>query len=248
MTDALPTAFGFLLVVLRCAGLFITAPVLGLRPVPARLRLSAAFAVAVAAFMGAGAPAYAAWDQAHVMIIAALSEALVGLSAGLIAMFSIEAAAGAGHLMGVSMGLGMGSLIDPINGHESSAISQLLSFLALGCAVGMGIHREAVAWVCRSIIDMPPGVPADVSDLALRVVTQAAGALALAVRLAFPVLAAVTIGHLSLGLLGRVAPQMGLSNVGFALALLAGMGALYFVAPAAAAVAAQAARSALVVH
>lgn len=248
MTTALPTAFGFLLVVFRCGGLFMTAPVLGMKGVPARIRLGAAFAVSVAAFMGAGAPAYAAWDQGHVMIIAALSEALVGLSAGLIATLSIEAATGAGHLMGISMGLGMGSLIDPINGQESSASSQLMTFLALGFAVALGIHREAVAWLCRSIIELPPGVPADLNDLALRVITQATGALALAVRLAFPVLSAVTIGHMSLGLLGRVAPQMGLSNVGFAVALVAGMGAMYFVAPAAASVAAEAAHSALVVH
>jgi flagellar biosynthetic protein FliR len=150
--------------------------------------------------------------------------------------------------MGISMGLGMGSLIDPINGQESSASSQLMTFLALGFAVALGIHREAVAWLCRSIIELPPGVPADLNDLALRVITQATGALALAVRLAFPVLSAVTIGHMSLGLLGRVAPQMGLSNVGFAVALVAGMGAMYFVAPAAASVAAEAAHSALVVH
>jgi len=82
-------------------------------------------------------------------------------------------------------------------------VSQLLSLLALGFAVAGGIHREAVAWLCRSVVDMPPGSPISITDLASRVVGQAAGSISLAIHLAFPVLAAVTIGHLSLGLLNR---------------------------------------------
>jgi flagellar biosynthetic protein FliR len=98
------------------------------------------------------------------------------------------------------------------------------------------------------VIEMPPGSPISVSELAARVVGQAVGAIALAIRLAFPVLAAVTIGHLSLGLLNRSTPQLGLSNIGFTVALLAGVGALYLAAPSAALMAAQTAHSALAGH
>jgi len=68
--------------------------------------------------------------------------------------------------------------------------------------------------------------------------------MALSVRLAFPVLAAVTLGHLGLGLINRAAPQFNLSNIGFTVALVAGCGAFYLVAPAAAALVAQEARTA----
>jgi flagellar biosynthetic protein FliR len=70
----------------------------------------------------------------------------------------------------------------------------------------------------------------------------------LAIHLAFPVLAAVTMGHLSLGLLNRTTPQLGLANIGFSVALLAGVGALYLAAPPAAMMAAEAARSVLAGH
>jgi flagellar biosynthetic protein FliR len=146
------------------------------------------------------------------------------------------------------MGLSVAATYDPVHGSESPAVSQVLSLLALGFAVAGGIHREAVAWLCRSVIEMPPGSPISVSELAARVVGQAVGAIALAIRLAFPVLAAVTIGHLSLGLLNRSTPQLGLSNIGFTVALLAGVGALYLAAPSAALMAAQTAHSALAGH
>jgi flagellar biosynthetic protein FliR len=241
----LPVAAAFILVVIRCASLFSVVPLFGMPAIPARVRMAAAVSVSVAAFLGAGAPSFAAWDHADRFIMAALTETLLGLTAGLAARLVLDAAAAAGSAIGVSMGLSVAATYDPIHGAESTAVSQVLSLLALGFAVAGGIHREAVAWLCRSLVDMPPGSPVAFSDLAARVVGQAVGAIALAIRLAFPVLTAVTIGHLSLGLLNRTTPQLGLSNIGFSVALLAGAGALYLAAPPAALLAAEAARSAL---
>jgi flagellar biosynthetic protein FliR len=241
-------AAAFILVVLRCAGLFSVVPLFGLPAIPARVRMAAAVSVSVVAFLGAGAPSFAAWDHADRFIIAALSEALVGLCAGMAARLVLDATTAAGSAIGMSMGLSMGATYDPVHGSESPAVSQVLSLLALALAVAGGIHREAVAWLCRSVVEMPPGSPVSVSELAARVVGQAVGAVVLAIHLAFPVLAAVTIGHLSLGLLNRTTPQLGLSNIGFSVALLAGVGALYLAAPPAALLAAEAARSALAGH
>jgi flagellar biosynthetic protein FliR len=244
----LPIAAAFILVVIRCAGLFAVVPLFGLPAIPARVRMAAAVAVSVAAFLGAGAPPFAAWDHADLFIMAAAAEALLGLTAGLCARLVLDAAAAAGSAIGISMGLSVAATYDPVHGSESPAVSQVLSLLALGFAVAGGIHREAVAWLCRSVVDMPPGSPVSVTELATRVVGQAAGSISLAIRLAFPVLAAVTIGHLSLGLLNRTTPQLGLANIGFSVALLAGVGALYLAAPPAAMMAAEAARSALAGH
>jgi flagellar biosynthetic protein FliR len=244
----LPLAAAFILVVIRCAGLFAVVPLFGLPAIPARVRMAAAVVVSVAAFLGAGAPLFAAWDHADRFIIAALSEALLGLCAGLSARMVLDAATAAGSAIGISMGLSVAATYDPVHGSESPAVSQVLALLALGFAVAGGIHREAVAWLCRSVIEMPPGLPISASELAARVVGQAVGAIALAIRLAFPVLAAVTIGHLSLGLLNRTTPQLGLSNIGFSVALLAGVGALYLAAPSAALMAAEATHSALAGH
>ena len=248
MFTLLAVAAAFLLVVIRCAGLFSVVPLFGLPAIPTRVRMAAAVAVSVAAFLGAGAPSFAAWDHADRFIVAALSEALLGLCAGLAARLVLDATTAAGSAIGISMGLSVAATYDPVHGSESPAVSQVLSLLALGFAVAGGIHREAVAWLCRSVIEMPPGSPISVSELAARVVGQAVGAIALAIRLAFPVLAAVTIGHLSLGLLNRSTPQLGLSNIGFTVALLAGVGALYLAAPSAVLMAAQTAHSALAGH
>jgi flagellar biosynthetic protein FliR len=238
-----PTAVGCLLVLFRCTSLMMTAPLFGTQAVPHRVRLSLSLAVTVAVFMGAGMPRFAAWEHMSPLLGAVVSETLIGLATGLAARFAIEAASAAGHAAGLSMGLGFSQVIDPVHGQESTALSQLLMFIALGAAVAAGIHRDAIAWLCRSLMDTPPGSAVDIPTLSGIVIAEAARSIALSVRLAFPVMAAILFGYVAAGMLGRTAPQMNLNNVGFAIALLAGGAALYYVSPLFAEVVARQARS-----
>lgn len=239
-----PTLFGFILVLMRAAALCMTALLFGVRPVPSRVRLSLAVLLGLAAFLGAGAPRFAAWQSLDALALAAVGETVRGLAAGLAARMCLDAVAAAGHAISLSMGLGFGAVIDPLHGAESNAVSEILSFTALGVAVAIGVPREAVAWLCRSVVSAPPGVAVDIPAWSALVVSDAAQACALAVRIAYPVLIAVTSGHIAFGLLNRVTPQMGLANIGFAVAIVAGGGALYLVAPTLAEMVATAARGA----
>ena len=232
-------AYGFILVLMRCAGLCMTAPVLGARVVPARVRLGVAFALSFVVFMGAGAPPAPVPSHFLRLMGAAMTETLTGLLAGLFAQWCLDAAMAAGQAAGLAMGLGYGAMLDPINGAESTAVSQLLSLTALAIAVSLGVHREAVLWLAESVRNMPPGSSVDLLAFAQSTVAHAVGAFALAVRLAFPVVAAATVGHLLMGVVSRAAPQLNVNTIGFSVTLLAGGGALYLVAPTIARVAAQ---------
>jgi flagellar biosynthetic protein FliR len=228
-----PTLFGFLLVLFRCTALCSVAPLFGMRSVPRRARMSIAFVVAFAAFAGSGFPVFAPLGQGATgaMVSAAIVETVIGLVAGLAASFAIDAANAAGQLASVSMGLSYGSVIDPLHGADSTAISELMSMFSVAALVMSGMHREAIAWLCRSLVEIPPGSAVDLTALAGAVVTQAIGASALAVRMAFPILVAVTFGHVSLGVVSRTAPQLNVASLGFSVTILAGGGALYLLAP-----------------
>ena len=226
-----PTAIGFLLVLFRCTSLMMTAPLYGTQTVPHRVRMSAAVVVTLAVFQGAGMPRFAAWEHMMPLLGAVVTETLIGLATGLAARFAIEAAGAAGHAAALSMGLGFSAVLDPVHGQESTALSQILVFVSMGAAIAAGIHRDAIAWLCRSIMETPPGSALDMPSLAGIVIAESARSTALAIRLAFPVMAAILFGYVAAGMLGRTAPQMNLNNVGFAIALLAGGAALYYVSP-----------------
>jgi flagellar biosynthesis protein FliR len=240
----MPLAVGFFLVLVRCTSLFMVAPIFSARTVPALVRMGFSVPIAVAVFIGAGSPGFAGFDKIPQLIPAVIMELVFGLGAGFAARVAIEAALGAGSAISMAMGVSFGSVIDPLHGSESTAIGDLLSFITMAVALTTGLHRDAVAWLCRSVRETPPGSDFSVATIATRVIADGTASIALSVRLAFPVLAAVTLGHLGLGLLNRAAPQLNVSNIGFTVALLAGGAAFYLVAPGAAVLAAQAARTA----
>ncbi len=244
MHAPLGTGYGFALLLLRTTALFASAPILSARVVPVRIRLSVAVAVTVAVFAGAGAPAVSPPPGLGGLAAAAASETAIGLFAGLASRWFVEAALAAGHVAGLGAGLGFSALVDPFTGAEGTAVSQTLFVLAQASAVALGVHREAIAWLARATTAFPLGGTPDLAALAARTAGLGVVGIGLSVRLAFPVMAAVILGHATMGLMGRVAPQLSLGAIGFSAAILAGGWALYLAAPAAAELAARAALAA----
>jgi flagellar biosynthetic protein FliR len=241
MDLALPLAFGFLLVLLRTGALIIAAPVLSSKSIPVRVKLGLALFLALVAFTGAGMPRVELPAAFGTVAGLALSETALGLVAGLAARMLLDAAQFGGQAASMAMGLGFGQLINPNSGSESTTIGELFGMLALAAALTLGVHREAIGWLARSVQEVPPGAMVDVRSLASALVTQILFALTLAVRVAYPLFAAAVLGYGVLGMLGKAAPQLSLSNLGFAASIIAGGGALYLVAPQGAQFCAQAA-------
>ncbi len=225
------TVWGFTLLLFRTTGLLLVAPLLGVRTVPAQVRLALGLVVAFAVYAGAGAPPVPLPPTLLGLAAPAATETLTGVLGGLAARWALDAALAAGSLAGLSAGLGFSALIDPTSGAQANGLSEILSAGAQAAALALGIHREAIAWLARSAVAWPPGGAVDLRGLAARVVGQGIVAIALSIRLAFPVLAAVLLGHATMGVMNRMAPQLNLGNVGFSIAILAGGLGLYLSAP-----------------
>jgi flagellar biosynthetic protein FliR len=234
MTLLADQGWGFLLVLLRTAGLLITVPILGARLIPAQVRLALAVALAFAAYTGAGSPAAPLPAGLPGLFLAAASQTALGLLAGLSARFVLDAALAAGQLVGISVGVGFAALVDPSSGAESNAPGELLLTLTQLVAIALGFHREAIIWLARSVHRWPPGAALPLDQLAGHVIGQVLLGVTLAIRVSMPILAAVVAAYAITGILSRTAPQLSLANLGFSIAILAGGGALYLVFPHAA--------------
>ncbi|MEW5738148.1 MAG: flagellar biosynthetic protein FliR [Myxococcota bacterium] len=232
--------YGFALVLFRTAGLVTGAPLFGMKNAPLQVRVALSFTLALVAFLASGAGAAPLPPHLGALAVDVLLETGLGLLAGQAVRFAFEGAATAGQLAAQTMGLGFGATLDPLNGAESTTLGQLFRVLALGLALSLGLHRELVTWLATSVQQVPPGSVDGLDVLAKSAVLQAAQAVALGVRLGFPFLAAITLGHLSLGVLGRAAQQLHFSNVGFSVSILFGGGALWLLAPQALALCAEA--------
>ncbi len=237
----IPLVLGFFLVLTRISALIGTAPILSSRSIPMRIKATLSLVLSLVAFSAAGLPRIDVPSNFGALIGLVLSELAVGLAAGLSSRLVLDAAQFGGQTAGASMGIGFGQTLNPNSGADSTTMGELYGALALGVALSLGVHTEAIAWIVRSLKEVPPGGTIDVISLSSAMIRQVIFAVTLAIRVAYPLFAASLFGYAILGLLGKASPQLSISNLGFGVSILCGGGALYLVAPEGARLCAQAA-------
>ena len=225
-----PWMLGFWLIFLRCGGLFFGSPVIGAQTIPSPLRLTIALPVAFAAYAGAGFPPDTSSSLLEFAMRAAL-EVLLGIGTGMSVRLVLAAAQGAGFLAGLAMGIGFAQVLDPNEGGENSPTAQITSTLSMVMFVALGGLQALIIWLGRSVVAIPPGGEFDAQQISWTVVAAALHSISLAVKLAYPVLAAVLIGQVGLAIVGRTAPQLNISSVGFSVTIVAGAAVAAAVTP-----------------
>ena len=223
MTDAIvTTSMGatLLLVLARLAGLFVFAPALSHPAVPVKVRALAAvvFALAVAPNVAAtGVP-----ESAAAMAAAVACEAMLGLVIALAA-----AAVFAGVELGAAhvahqMGLSLGNIYEP-DAQADQTLPGFFHLLALVVFLGLGGHRVVISALLGTFGSIPPaGFAADARFLHSVTALLGAGFL-LALRLAAPVLAAVLLATVAMGLLQKTMPGINTFSVGLSVRSLVGL-------------------------
>ncbi len=155
--------------------------------------------------------------------------------AGLIMGFAIRliftAIEMAGDLAGMQMGLGFASFYDPVNASFTPVIAQFLGIIAALVFLAADGHLFMLAALSDSFRDFPigTGVP---SANAFRTITEWGGSMfSHALQFSLPIIGALLIANLALGILTRSAPQLNIFAVGFPITLAVGFFALMLTLP-----------------
>lgn len=181
-----------------------TAVAAGAMPVASRagmrLRVALAIALAVAALPAArGAPVAPAELPPWPFLLA--GEALVGLALGAAAASVLAAAGWAGAMLGSVAGLSWADDFTPDaeGDPQGAGMASFASWLALAGFLAVDGHLQIVAGLVDSVRALPVGTASSLRAASLEaVVCRLPGlALALAVSLALPALAAVMVFHLA---------------------------------------------------
>jgi flagellar biosynthetic protein FliR len=222
-TDAQLQAWmaAFLLPFFRILALFTAAPVLSIRSVPTRLRVGIALLLAVTLAPGnvptAGIDLLSFKGLGYVA-----QEVMVGLAIGFAARLAFAAFDLAGELIGMQMGLSYAGFFDP-QGGQGNAVGAFMNTTATLTFVALNGPLLLVAATMRSFESLPIGrVP---FEFVTRFDPIALGAevFALGLLIATPFLALILFVNLLLGVMTRVAPQLGLFSIGFPITIGTGM-------------------------
>jgi len=214
----------------RILGLFAAAPVFGTQGIPTQVQVGLGLLLALVV-----APTLPALPQVELASGAGLlilaGQLLIGLAMGLAMRIVFVAVDLAGEIVGLQMGLGFASLYTPQSAADNPIISAFLGMLTTLVFLALDGHLLLISTLADSfqVLPMAANPPA---GKGLQTLVVWGGKIFLAgLFLSLPLLAALLVTNLALGILSRAAPQLNLFAIGFPLMLGIGMAVLALVLP-----------------
>lgn len=122
------------------------------------------------------------------------------------------------------MGLGFASFFDPASGGQSTSISQFFGMLAILVFLSINGHLLLISAMLESFHTLPISADGLTHINGMTIAMWASNIFSAGLMMAMPVLAALLITNMALGILTRTAPQLNLFGIGFPITI--GMGFL----------------------
>ena len=225
----LDTLVAFMLVSVRISAMLLVAPLFYSSTVSIPVRITIAVAIAVMLMQAVATPKLDPISPAGAMALA--GEALIGAAIGFIFQIGFSAVALAGEQIAASTGLGFAAMVDPQSGSQSPVINQFLSVIMLFTFLSLEGHHILFKLLSASYKALPIG-GAFLGTASLIGIAKAGALIFSAGMLAcLPIIVALFLVTLVIGILTRLAPQMNLFSVGFAISILAGLALLLVALP-----------------
>lgn len=227
LTDVLGVSPGwsaqYLYVLARLSSAITVAPFFGARGVPAQAKIGLALLLSLVVLPLQRTPVPP--PPANLLLFATVvgSEVMVGLALGVGVMLVINALEMGAALIGVQIGFSLGSVIDPLTGAQSGAIEQFYRLVATLAFFAVNGHHLVISALVLSFRVVEAG-SADLTLIAgERAVPFFASLFVIALRVALPVVVALILADLALGMLGRAVPQLNVLVVGLPVKVGAGL-------------------------
>jgi len=208
---------GLLWPLARILGMFATAPLFNNAKIPARTKL--ALGVLLTLLVAPAVPALPATEPASLAgLLILMQQMVIGLAMGMAMRIIFSAVELAGDIIGMTMGLGFATFYDPQSAAHSSAISQFLALVLLMLYLAANVHLMLVSALVDSFTTLPVGAGSFSASLE-QLVSWGGRIFSAAVQLSLPIVAALLINNIALGILTRAAPQLNIFGIGFPVAI-----------------------------
>lgn len=198
----------FMLVLSRVAGIFAALPVFGGRRLPIRIRVVTVFMITLVCFPTLTVSIPTLPSDAFSLALLALSELMVGLTLAFITQIIFAAVEFSGQIIGMQMGLTISSIIDPAQGTQTQIMSVIQTLFATLMFLALNIHHLFIRAIIDSFKAIPLGGWHLNGELVNFLVQRTADIFVIGIRLAAPVMVALLLTTVALGIMARAFPQM----------------------------------------
>lgn len=226
--DAWITAFLFPLA--RIMGVLASAPVFSNAAQPRRIRLMIGLVITIALVpVLPPMPQIAPGSWAGLAVI--VQQVLIGVLLGFTLRIAFTAIDVAGELIGMQMGLSFAVFYDPQNAGQTPVLAEFLGLITTLIFLAMNGHLLMLSVLTESFSLLPVGSSPIGSGGFTVLLAWSSTLFSSGLLLALPLITALLIANLAMGVLARVAPQLNIFAVGFPVTILTGYGVLMFAIP-----------------
>lgn len=205
----------------RILALVGSAPILGNPSVPLRVKIGLSFLLTLVLVPVIG-PMPTVEPGSAIGLLVLVQQILIGVAIGFAMRIIFTAVEMAGQISGMQMGLGFATFFDPQNAAQMPVVGQFLGLLATLLFLAMNGHLLLIEVLVKSFQTLPVAPP-PYTAAGWRVLAGWGGEVFLAgLLLSLPIMAALLITNLALGIMTRAAPQLNVFSVGFPITLAAG--------------------------
>lgn len=223
--------YGLLLVFLRVAAIIFSAPILDASTIPVVFKAGLALAVSVLLLPEVATMVTVSELSLFAFVIGVGSEVAIGVTIGLSVKLLFTGIQLAGQMVGHQMGFAVANVIDPASSMQIPIISQIYNLTAMMLFLVINAHHMFFRAVVESYALLPPlsmHLSPQLVAMIMKLVTQM---FVVAIKVGAPLITAMLVVTVGLGLVARTVPQMHIFVVAMPLKILIGLLFMVMLAP-----------------
>lgn len=228
--DLIELIAAFLWPLTRILGFIAVAPPFGNNSVPVQIKLALGVLLALIV-----APTLAPLNHIDMLSLGGLliliQQFVIGLAMGFMVRIIFAGVEMAGEVAGLTMGLGFATFFDPQTRGRSSAISQFLVILTTLVFLALNVHLALFEAIINSFKTIPISTSPSMGFSVQKLAIWGEEIFKIGMLLSLPIVAALLITNIALGVLTRAAPQLNIFGIGFPITIGVGFIMLSMILP-----------------
>lgn len=212
-----------LLIFVRFTSFFIMAPIFSLKGVPNQFKIGLGVFIAFIAFTSISAEAPISLDSFYILLI--IKELAIGLALGFTAALVLYTIQIAGAFIDFQMGFSIASVMDPQTGSQVPIIGHFKYMLATLFLLTVNGHHLMLDGVMHSIQVFPVesiAFSVGIEGIAQFITHLFIEMFLIALQIALPIVGALFLVDIALGILAKTVPQLNIFAVGLPLKIFVG--------------------------
>jgi flagellar biosynthetic protein FliR len=220
--ESLEQVQGFFWVLVRVSIIFFFLPLFGAKNIP--MMWKAGFSIIIAIILAPVVPPPKVFPETLIeVLLGVISEMLMGLILSLGIKMLLTTVQMAGQFLSFQMGFAMAMAMDPQTGVQSTVLTQLLYLFTVLIFFSMDGHHLFIRALAASFEMVPPNGFTFDPHLSTELIQISGMMFLLGLKIAAPIIVALFLSNLCLGIVARTVPQVNILMVGFPINISIGL-------------------------